>query len=358
MNMENFTENSFYEFFEKNILPLCENNTMILDSVLIKLWEEYRNWNTEYKKGEISIQFSSRQEFLNIYWLDVIYIQWDLDTFKQFFKKFVIINCKNNILPNRPYFYSLDKYYKSWYVKLLRFDSFKLWYWREKFLERYRIRINEFFNEKEIITFYKKVLLKKYCKKWIPWKVHLIKKGWNYKKWALSISSIVYTWKYKTYNEFLIKNNIYSNFSTQIQWKEKEFLEFFEKTILPLCNDKVMISSNKLLKMWWKYMRWNAKFRRFDISSKYNNLNEFVKLYWLKIAEKWMRGWSEECFFDFLDNKILPRCSNSTMLSNNTLKQMWWNYSRWNSKFRKFDYTNRYSDFKTFLKLYWLKKTR
>ena len=62
-----WTEEYFFNFFEKNILPKCKNGKMLKKSKILKLGKEYVNWKVIFHKYKYPNRFASKEDFLKIY---------------------------------------------------------------------------------------------------------------------------------------------------------------------------------------------------------------------------------------------------------------------------------------------------
>ena len=177
----------------------------------------------------------------------------------------------------------------------------------------------------------------------------------NYSQWYSSRVLLIRHWYIESLQDFVKQYWLKSYMSDSLEWNYDNFIKFFENKILPLCDNNKMVSSDRLYKMWWKYRKWNAKFRLFSFPDKFKDYNEFLDLYNLECLKKQKYKWWEKNIISFFENKILPKCKDNIMLKYGEVAKLWHKYSSWQSSFFSYIKLNTSISCDTFFNKYWLK---
>ncbi len=281
------------------------------------------------------------------------YITWKDKEFVEFFEKEILPKCKDWYYIKKQACESLWKIHASWHTKLLR-------NWRKgarKFLKKYNLfydkndNIEELF--KKFVVFFEKKILPK-CKNNKMLRIKDLDALWiEYSSWYRTRSQFIKHWYIKNLSEFLSSYWLKTNMSDALSWNYDNFIKFFEEKILPLCENRKMVSSDRLFKMWWKYRKWNAKFRLFTFPDKFKDYNEFLDLYNLDWNKKQKYKWWEKNLISFFETKILPRCKDNIMLKSGEIWKLWHKYKSWLSSFYVYIHKNNLT-YDSFFSKYWL----
>jgi len=278
---------------------------------------------------------------------------WNEQLFVEFFEKNILPLTNDGIMPTYKVINEKWWLYKKWTTKLNRKNNLFSFGNKNTFLNKYNLQEapkNLIFTYEAFISFFEEYILPLCKDKTMLSSIQLHKKWGLYTSWNSYFIKYIKEWIIKDKQSFLAQYGL----SMFYHWEEKEFFVFFERNILPLCKNNIMISSDKLKKMKGMFSKWEGKFRTFCYKDKFKDYNDFISIYWLG---HWLESnikWTEEYFHNFFKDNILPLCIDWKMISTGKIKKLWMEYYSWLNIF----YQYRYPSFKNkiqFLKLYKLK---